>query len=106
MGIWSSIGNIAKGVEGWKDAGKGSSIGERLGGVFDNISGETQDKKLDYIVGKVDEMAANAPTGSKPMTPLSPTGGEDLTQFSTIPPDVPKKLPDGTEPTDPTQTIT
>jgi|10_taG_2_1085330.scaffolds.fasta_scaffold01645_19 hypothetical protein len=106
MGFFNKISNIGKAVEGWKDAGKGSSLGERLGGVFDNMSGETQDGKLDYIVEKIDEMATNPQTGSRPMDAISQSPGEDLTQFSSIPASVPKQLPDGVEPTDLTQTIT
>ena len=50
-----SIGNIAKGIEGWKDA-KGQGLMGRLKGVAGNISGERQDDMLSQVLENQEQM--------------------------------------------------
>jgi len=63
MGILSSIGNIAKGIEGFKD-GKGKGLKGRLRGIAANVSGEKQDDMLTEILGNQEKMLATNNFGS------------------------------------------
>ena len=63
MGILSSIGNIAKGVEGFKD-GKGKGLKGRLKGVAANVSGEKQDDMLTEILSNQEKMLTTNNFGS------------------------------------------
>jgi hypothetical protein len=63
MGILSSIGNIAKGIEGFKD-GKGEGLKGRLKGIAANVSGEKQDDMLTEILSNQEKMLATNNFGS------------------------------------------
>jgi hypothetical protein len=70
MGLFNSIMNVGKAVEGFKDA-KGQGLGNRIKGVVDNITGETQDQKLDMINEKLDNLSGNT-VSNGPSKTLSP----------------------------------
>lgn len=63
MGILSSIGNIAKGIEGFKD-GKGEGLKGRLKGIAANVSGEKQDDMLTEILSNQEKMLTTNNFGS------------------------------------------
>jgi hypothetical protein len=62
--------NVGKAVEGFKDA-KGQGLGGRIRGVVDNMTGETQDQKLDMINEKLDNLAVNK-VSNGPVKTLNP----------------------------------
>ena len=70
MGLFNSIMNVGKAVEGFKDA-KGQGLGGRIRGVVDNMTGETQDQKLDMINEKLDNLAVNK-VSNGPVKTLNP----------------------------------
>ena len=99
MGLFNSIMNVGKAVEGFKDA-KGQGLGGRIKGVVNNVTGETQDQKLDIINQKLDNLAVNK-VSNGPAKTLSPIQGSVVndTNYNANMNEIAMNLPTDEDPT-------